>query len=131
MGANHLSVYFQLKKILRVNDEKYEQLFINLITCQFINKTRITKVCCYTCNGCYILNSIFVVHNAKRKKYNFMHLLYIVYKTIRFSAKLPLIIIDGLSIDNWRYLDENNNQVHQKDRLINIDQSHGLCSSRT
>ena len=45
------------------------------------------------CNtsGCYLLNRIFAVHGAKKD--SFIHLLYIMYKTLRSSARLPLIII--------------------------------------
>lgn len=61
-----------------------------------------------------------MVHN-KKKKYNFMYLLYIMYKTIRFSARLPLIIIDDLPIDNLRYIDKNNNRAYQKDDVNQRD----------
>lgn len=56
---------------------------------------------------------ILLVHNAK-KIYDFMHLLYIMYKTTtRFSARLSLTIIHDLSITNLRYLDKNNRKINQ------------------
>lgn len=59
----------------------------------------------------------FMVHNTKKKKiYDFMHLLYIMYKTTtRFSARL--MITHDLSITNL-IIDKNNNQKINQSRPI-------------